>query len=488
MITSNNTNINPLNEELNTASKELEARKVALLKDGVQIVLEEILNCIDPLNLDFNTLKIRQQDLISLAAKTIAKACSGRLLVPHFSLSADKTSPLWVYTGMYWEDIKNPQIYYDFIKESCLKMGLSEDLTDNTSFSKNLYKAVEKKLSKYPRKKDMEGIVMIPLLNGVLMIDREGQRSMRPHHRDDYFRYVLPYEYDEQSQCPRFEQFLDEVLPDKGIQQVVLEYFAYCFVPWLHIEKLMAFLGSGSNGKSVLLGVIEGLFGKGNVTHENISDLTHDATHRANIEGKPVNLCTENDGKIYASILRTMVSGETITCKKLYSQPYETDNYAKLLFAFNEMPNIKSTEANMRRWILVKFDVHISEEQADMELGEKLAHELPGILNLILSVLPDLIKRKKFSKCEAITHAVREMEYDNDPVLQFISLRCEVDPSFKTMGSDLFKGFCEFCAQNNIPAVLSNQEFYKRLEALRHKSFMDKNQKAFHIRIVRYED
>ena len=38
MTTSNNTNINPLNEELNTASKELEARKVALLKDGVQIV------------------------------------------------------------------------------------------------------------------------------------------------------------------------------------------------------------------------------------------------------------------------------------------------------------------------------------------------------------------------------------------------------------------------------------------------------------------
>ena len=55
MTTSSNTNLNSLNEELNTASKELEARKVALLKDGVQIVLEEILNCIDPLNLDFNT-------------------------------------------------------------------------------------------------------------------------------------------------------------------------------------------------------------------------------------------------------------------------------------------------------------------------------------------------------------------------------------------------------------------------------------------------
>ena len=488
MDTNNVSNLNSLSEELNAASEELDARKLALLKDGVQIVLDEILDSVEPLNLDFETLKIRQQDLINLSAKTIAKACSGRLLVPHLSLPTDKTSPIWVYTGMCWEEIKDPQIYYDFIGNCCLKMGLSEDIADSTTFSKNLYKVVEKKLSKYPRKKDAEGTVLIPLLNGVLVIDREGQRSVRPHRRDDYFRFVLPYEYNEQAESPRFCQFLDEVLPDKGIQQVVLEYFAYCFVPWLHIEKLMALLGSGSNGKSILLGVLENLFGKGNVTHENIYDLTHDATHRANIEGKPVNLCTENDGSIKASILRTLVSGEAITCKKLYSQPYETNNYAKLLFAFNEMPKIKSTLANMRRWLLVKFNVYISEEQADIDLGEKLAQELPGILNLVLSVLPDLLKRKKFSKSEEIDRAVNEMEYDNDPVLQFITLRCDAKPEYSTKGSELFKGFCDFCIQNNIPNDLKNQGFYKRLEALGHKPFMDNNQKAFHIRIVRYED
>ena len=481
-------NLNSLNEELNAASEELKARKIALLKDGVQIVLDEILNGIEPLNQDFVTMNIKQQDLINKAAKTIAKACSGRLLVPHFSLSVDKTSPVWVYTGLYWDEFKNPQLYYDFVRDACLKMGLSEDVADNTKFSKSLFKVIEKKLSKYPRKKDTDGAVLIPLLNGVLVIDREGQRSLRPHRRDDYFRYVLPYEYDEKAQCPHFRQYYDEVLPDKGEQRVVLEYFAYCLVPWLHIEKLMALLGSGSNGKSILLGVLEGLFGKGNVTHENLYDLTHDATHRANIEGKPVNLCTENEGSIKAGILRTMVSGEPITCKKLYSQPYETDNYAKLLFAFNEMPKIKSTVANMRRWLLVKFDVYIPEEKADMSLGEKLAQELAGILNLVLSVLPDLLKRKKFSESEKIRRAVNEMEYDNDPVLQFITLRCDVKPEYNTKASELFKGFCEFCVQNNIPNDLKNQGFYKRLETLGHKPFMDNNQKAFHIRIVRYED
>ncbi len=481
-------NINSLDEELNAASKELEARRKALLKDGVKIVLDEILDNIEPVNLDFGTLKIRQQDICNLAAKTIVKACCGRLLIPHFSLQTDKTSPIWVYTGMCWEDIGDQQIFYDFIANACVKMGLSEDLTDDTSFAKKLYKVVEKKLSKFPHKQDTEGTVLIPLLNGVLVIDHDGQRTIRPHRREDYFRYVIPYEYDEQAQCPRFQQFLDEVLPEKDVQQVVLEYFAYCFVPNLRIEKLMVFLGSGSNGKSKLLEVLAGLFGKGNVSHENLYDLTHDATHRANIEGKPVNLCQENEGRINASILRTLVSGETITCKKLYSQPYETDNYAKLLFAFNEMPQIKSTLANMRRWIIVKFNVYFPDEQADMNLGEKLAQELPGILNLVLSVLPDLLKRKKFSKSEEICRAVNELEFENDPVLQFITLRCETGPSVKSKGFDLFKGFCEFCVQNNIHNDLKNQGFYKRLEALGHKSLIDDHQKAFNIRIVRYED
>ena len=475
-------------QELSQASEELEARSVALLKNGVQIVLNEILDNVKPLNLDFGTLKIRQQDLINIAAKTIAKACSGRMLIPHFCLPLDKTSPVWVYVDTHWDEIPDIQIFYDFIRDACLKMGLSEDLTDNPSFAKNLQKVVEKKLSKYPRKKNNEGEVHIPLLNGVLEIDREGNSKIRPHHRDDYFRYVLPYKYDKQAQCPRFTAYFDTVQPNKDVQQVILEYMAYCLVPWLHIEKLMALLGSGSNGKSVLLGIVEGLFGKGNVTHENLHDLTYDDTHRANIEGKPVNVCTENEGSIKGSELRKMVSGETITCKRLYSQPYETDNYAKLLFAFNEMPSIKSTVANLRRWLLVKFNVHIPEEEADTTLGEKLAMELPGILNLVLSVLPGLLQRRKFSKCEEIDRAVNELEFDNDPVLQFVTQRCEASPSVATKASELFKGFCEFCMQNNIPNNLKNQGFYKRLEELKYMSYMDNNQKMFHIRIVRYED
>lgn len=160
--------------------------------------------------------------------------------------------------------------------------------------------------------------------------------------------------------------------------------------------------------------------------------------------------------------------------------------YAKLLFAFNDMPQIKSGYGNMRRWLLIKFDVRISEEQADTELGEKLAVEIPGIMNLVLNVLPDFLKRKKFCKSAAVEQAIKDLEIRNDSVLQFIEDRCETNTTILTKGSSLFEAFCEYCKQNKYNEM-TNREFYRRLEE-KYPSKMDGHQKAFHIKVVRYED
>jgi hypothetical protein len=182
---------------------------------------------------------------------------------------------------------------------------------------------------------------------------------------------------------------------------------------------------------------------------------------------------------------KTLASREPISCKKLYSQPYTMKQYARLLFAFNDMPKIKGGHANMRRWLLVKFDVRISEEQADLDLEEKLARELSGIMNLVLDVLPELLERKKFSKSEAMEQAVRELEIGNDDVLQFVEDRCETNTSALTKGTELFKAFCEYCQQNKLPEI-TIREFYRRLEE-KYQSKPDGHQKAFNIKVVRYE-
>ena len=478
-----------LNQELAKKVNELNLQRSEMLKKGVKNTLQDILDKILSHEEEITKLmigKIQRKELQHLAAKVIVEGCDGRVRVPALSESSEKTSPVWVYIGTHWVDVPQSQIFFDFIRDACRKMGLSDDFVDDEPFFRKLKKQVELKLSRHSEQEENEDVVLVNFINGTLVINRDGERKFRPHRREDYFRYVLPYRYDPQANCPNFLKFADEVLPDRSVHKPILEYIAYCLIPWLRLEMVMAFLGSGSNGKSVMIGVIEKLFGETAVAHENICDLTRDEIHRANIEGKLINVSTENEGRIYSSAFKTLASGEPISCKKLYSQPYTMKHYAKLLFAFNEMPNIKGGYANMRRWLLVKFDVRITEEQADTELGEKLAKELPGIMNLVLDVLPGLLKRKKFSKSKAIVQAVQELEIRNDVVLQFIEDRCEVNPKIRTKGSELYKEFCNYCKDNNYKEV-SNREFYRRLEEKHHYS-MENHQKSFNIRVIRYED
>ena len=390
-----------------------------------------------------------------------------------------------MFVGTHWEVIDNDQIFFDFVRDACTKMELSEEFVDDVPFFKKVKKQVELKLSRHTETEDDDNVVLVNFINGTLAIHRDGTRYLRPHRREDFFRYVLPYPYDPQAECPRFLQFMDEVLPDQGVHKPIFEYIASCLVPWLHEEKVMAFLGCGSNGKSKLINTIEKLFGENGVAHENLYDLTRDEVHRSNIEGKLINVATENDGCIKSAAFKTLASREPISCKRLYSQPYTMKQYARLLFAFNEMPKIKGGHANMRRWLLVKFVVRISEDQADLELEEKLARELSGIMNKVLDVLPELLERKKFSKSEAMEQAGRELEIGNDDVLQFIDDRCETNTATLTKGTELFKAFCEYCQQNKLPEI-TIREFYRRLEE-KYQSKPDGHQKAFNIKLVRYE-
>lgn len=488
MATKEQTTECSLGQEMTAKADELKKQRERILKNGLNYALKNIYGSIRSQKNTIDELikKGKGKEILDFAADTILKATNGNMKVPHYSSSLDKTSPVLVYTGMHWEEIPKEQLFFDFIRGACKKIGVSGAYVNDPGFFKNMKKRVELMLSHTMEQKEKEDVVWVNFANGTLEIKRNGRRRFRPHCREDYFRYVLPYNYDKQAQCPRFLQFLDEVLPDSSTHTTILEFIAYCLVPWLKLEKILALLGTGSNGKSVLLDVIKQLFGMYNVAYESLADLTTNECHRANIEGRLVNVSTENEGHINSAIFKTLASGEPCSCRLYYSQPYTMTRYAKLLFAFNDMPRINSGYGSMRRWLLIKFNVRITEEQADTELNDKLAEELPGIMNLVLDVLPGLLERKKFSKSEAVEKANKELEFRNNPVQQFVMNRCKVSERL-TKGSELYKDFKEFCDQNNY-RKLSNQSFYERLEELGNLPQQDGHQKAFYLKVVKYED
>ena len=126
-----------------------------------------------------------------------------------------------------------------------------------------------------------------------------------------------------------FRRYLDEVMPEKKAQDVLAEYIGWLFIPELKLEKVLFLYGSGCNGKSVFVEIIEALVGKGNVSHESLSDLCgeYGANSRANLSGKLLNTCSDVAPNAFAGdLFKRLASREPISMKTLYKDVITTLN------------------------------------------------------------------------------------------------------------------------------------------------------------------
>lgn len=251
-----------------------------------------------------------------------------------------------------------------------------------------------------------EDRVLINLENGVLDIGPDG-RKMRPAIPEDVLLYRLPFPFDPDANAKMFRAFLDEVLPDKQLQDLVAEHIAACFLvaALLKVEGLLVLYGSGANGKSTLLDILTALFGgEVNVTHIPLEALTKSETHRAQLAGRLLNIASEVSPRLNADELKKITSGEPTTARHLYGRPFTLVRYARTIAAANELPSeVEQTHGFFRRIVPVPMDRRIPEQQQDRQLaGKIIASELPGVLNWILGGLDRLLKNKGFTRSDVV--------------------------------------------------------------------------------------
>lgn len=107
--------------------------------------------------------------------------------------------------------------------------------------------------------------------NGVLdlaaLLRGETHGSLNRHTPALVSTVKLPFSYDRDAQCPRWGDFLKQVLPDEDSRNVLQEIFGYCLTYDTTLHRFFVLQGTGANGKSVVLDVLERLLGGANVSH-----------------------------------------------------------------------------------------------------------------------------------------------------------------------------------------------------------------------------
>tara|TARA_R110002074_G_scaffold401198_1_gene598526 strand:+ start:4207 stop:6576 length:2370 start_codon:yes stop_codon:yes gene_type:complete len=319
---------------------------------------------------------------------------------------------------------------------------------------------------------DVGPVECVNTLNGELVLI-DGQWQLMAHDREHYRTTQIPVEYDPKAQAPRFIQFMSEVFagdPDAADKaQALLEMIGYTLMAHCRHERFIIMVGTGANGKSVLLSVLEALAGVGNVAGVQPSQFDR-SFQRAHLHGKLANIVTEiKQGEmIDDASLKGIVSGEPTTVEHKFKDPFVMRPFSTCWFGTNHMPHTRDfSDALFRRALVVEFNNKFKPElgNCDPQLKDKLLDELPGILSLALDAYSDALSFG-FTMPESCQQARERWRLEADQVAQFVDDECERDAAGRIRPQSLFDAYKEWAEENGIHKRLAQKSFGDRLVML----------------------
>lgn len=363
-------------------------------------------------------------------------------LVKEFTLDHEFfTSPengkIYVYKGHHWRNLNELEAYgwaYEKIKPSAVQHERREF---HSTLQAQNHRDVKSLLNSTYRRVNFQ--------NGVF--DATSMEFVE-HSPSFGFHYILPFSYDPNAQCPRFDSFLKEVLPDdEGNQKAIIEFIGYgLFNDDCWLQKALFLEGEGSNGKSTLIEIIGALTGKDNYLSIDLAELVAKDTKRAQLEHKLFCLSEETKASslVESDLFKQLVSGGNISVKQIYVKDYNIDNRAKFIMSFNNLTTSRDkTHALYRRMRKIPFNQIF---KIDRSLKPALMAELPGIFNRVLEAYERLHVQQALTESDISDRALEVYKQDNDPGYAFLLEHYEPieDEDYKVLKNEIYQEFSQY--------------------------------------------
>jgi len=309
-------------------------------------------------------------------------------------------------------------------------------------------------------------------INGELVLVN-GQWVLTPHCREHYRTAQIPVAYDPAASAPLFQRFLQQIFNGDADAQdkikALLEMTGYTLMAHCRHEKFVILVGSGANGKSVYLAILEALCGSESVAGVQPSQFDN-KFQRAHLHNKLANIVTEvKQGEVIDdAALKGIVSGEPTTVEHKHKNPFVMRPFSTCWFGTNHMPHTRDfSDALFRRALVMTFNQVFKPElgNCDPNLKDKLMPELSGILNLSLQAYADALQHG-FTMPASSVDARNEWRLEADQVAQFVGDECECVESRELLVSVLYRSYEFWAINNGIQKKVALRSFRERLTRL----------------------
>jgi len=374
-------------------------------------------------------------------------------------ISALGATSFWWYDGAAWR----------LGAEEVIEKDLTEALSNQTNIkptstlldqviriigAKNW--VTEKQLKEPP-------LNLINLRNGILDIETG---ELLPHDPQLWFTSVIDVAYNPNAKCPNFTRFLSEVLPPEA-HLTIQELFGYVLYRGNHARRAFLFIGSGGNGKSLLLDILTRWIGEENVSNKSLQDLEFNRFSVARLLGKHLNVSADlpQTPLNKSEVFRALTGGDFLEAERKHRDSFSFQPYCKLVFSTNKLPPVKEDEVDafFKRWVIIEFPYQFEDDPAKRKkiLAECTTdEEKSGILNWALEGLRRLLKTGKFTADEGDSAKIRDRWMrETNPAYDFLTTYVERDPTGAIMKKNLWMRYLAWREEQGLPADGRQNEF-----------------------------
>ncbi len=292
--------------------------------------------------------------------------------------------------------------------------------------------------------------------------------ELKPFDPNQIFFNKLPVTYDPSKKCPQINKFLTEVLSNEKDIDVFYEMCGFSLLGEYRFEKAFMLVGGGRNGKGKSLELVKRLVGMENCSSIPLVSLNPESFAISELFGKRINLAGDigNNDLKETSSFKGLTGRDLITGKRKFLPNIHFENYAKMIFACNELPMVYDLSKGFwDRWILLEFPyTFVTKEEYDNEKDKSTlklrddtiidkistSDEMSGLLNESLLGLHRLFNLKKFSSTKGSEEVKSTWIRKSNSFMAFCYDFIEDDTEKRISKKKLRKRYSIYCKEHKV--------------------------------------
>ena len=290
--------------------------------------------------------------------------------------------------------------------------------------------------------------------------------EFRAHDPRDFLTLMSGITYDPDATCPRWDQFITEVMcGDNALAVYLQKSLGYALTGDTYLECMFILYGATSrNGKGTTMETflkIMGDYGKTSnpemlstkFGNANASGPSEEIARLAGV--RFVNI-SEPEKKITfnAALVKRMTGNDTLNARFLHENSFDFKPNFKIFINTNYLPNVSDmTLFDSGRLKIIPFKRHFEEAEQDKGLKSHFAEDknLSGIFNWCLEGYR-MFRAQQLMDTQAVLDATKEYRQDSDRIGQFIEAWLDEGPELEELSSKVYSVYCHWCRDYNYNA------------------------------------